>query len=177
MKRFEYSSVMQATVEQVWAFHDRPDILEILTPPWQPVEVVRREGGLGIGAESEFKLWLGPVPVTWLSRHVECAPPLVFADRQVQGPMAFWLHRHCFKALEPQSNAPGQMRLTDAIEYELPAGETTEPLLQSWIASRLTDMFAYRHRVTKLACEPVDPSRHSLVSATLNQRTAPAVGP
>ena len=154
MRRFEYSSIINATVETVWEFHARPDVLQILAVPWQPVEIVRREGGLGIGAESEFRLWLGLLPVTWLSRHVECEPPFLFVDEQVQGPMEFWLHRHRFEALG-QGNGDRQMRLTDAIEYELPAGEATEPLLEGWIASRLGDMFAYRHRVTKLACEPL----------------------
>lgn len=152
MKRFEYSTVIAAPVEQVWAFHDRPDVLKILTPPWQPVEVVRREGGLGVGAESEFRLWLGLLPVTWLSRHVACEAPFVFSDDQVQGPMAFWRHHHRFEEIT-EEGGPGRMRLTDAIEYELPAGEATEPLLAGWITARLGDMFAYRHRVTKLACE------------------------
>lgn len=146
--RFERSSLIRASVETVWDFHGRPDVLNILTPPWQPVEVVRREGGLGVGAESEFRLWLGPLPVTWLSRHVVCEPLVLFADEQVQGPMDSWLHRHRFEAA-----ADGQMRLTDSIEYELPAAQATEPLLEQWVEQRLSDMFAYRHRVTRLACE------------------------
>lgn len=148
MRVFERSTVINASVETVWAFHERADVLNILTPPWQPVQVVRRERGLGIGAESEFRLWLGPLPVTWLSRHVDCKPRSMFADVQVQGPMAAWLHRHHFEAL-----GLGQMRLTDAIEYALPAGQATEPLLERWVDQRLSDMFAYRHRVTRLACE------------------------
>ena len=68
---FTFSSQIDALVETVWAFYERPDILEILTPPWQPVQVVRREGGLGPGAISEFRLWLGPIPLTWLAYHTD----------------------------------------------------------------------------------------------------------
>jgi ligand-binding SRPBCC domain-containing protein len=155
MLKFVRAVEIAASIEQVWAFHDRPDILTLLTPPWQPVQVVRREGGLGLGAESEFRLWLGPWPVTWLARHVDCEPPFLFADEQVAGPMDYWLHRHRFEPL-----ADGQMRLTDEIDYALPAGGATEPWLERWVSARLNDMFAYRHRVTKLACEPLSPAQH-----------------
>ncbi|GFE68865.1 hypothetical protein CFPU101_14750 [Chroococcus sp. FPU101] len=62
MLRFELSSLINAPVETVWKFHERSDILQILTPPWQPVEIIRREGGLGVGAISEFRLWIGFIP-------------------------------------------------------------------------------------------------------------------
>jgi|GEM_PF-1907962 len=43
MLHFQYSSLINATVEEVWNFHEREDILKILTPPWQPVKMIRRE--------------------------------------------------------------------------------------------------------------------------------------
>ena len=54
MLHFKHFSIINAPVEVVWKFHERPDILQILTPPWQPVQVVRREGGLLAGAITEF---------------------------------------------------------------------------------------------------------------------------
>ena len=59
MLHFKYSSVINSSVENVWQFYERPDILQLLTPPWQPVKVIRREGGLGVGAISEFQINLG----------------------------------------------------------------------------------------------------------------------
>ncbi|MDB9378046.1 cyclase, partial [Nodularia sphaerocarpa CS-585A2] len=50
MLQFQHSSVINAPLEVVWKFHERPDILQLLNPPWQPVQVVRREGGLEAGA-------------------------------------------------------------------------------------------------------------------------------
>lgn len=155
MLNFSRAVEIAAPVERVWAFHDRSDILTILTPPWQPVQVVERSGGLGIGAESEFRLWLGPLPVTWRARHVACEPPFLFADEQVVGPMDHWLHCHRFEPL-----GDGRMRLTDEIDYALPAGQATEPLLEAWVGARLSDMFAYRHRVTRLACERLASEQH-----------------
>ncbi len=155
MLNFQRSVLINAPIKAVWAFHERPDILKILTPPWQPVQALRREAGvdgmLGLGAESEFRLWLGLVPVPWVARHVACDPPFLFADIQERGPMEHWLHRHRFESVNCANQV--QTRLTDDIEYALPAGTLTEPLLEQWVTSRLDDMFAYRHRVTKVACE------------------------
>lgn len=147
MRYFQYSSLINAPVEVVWHFHERPDVLSLLTPPWQPVEIVRRQGLLEVGAMSEFRIWLGLVPVLWRSRHSECLPYRVFTDRQESGPMAYWVHRHEFIAFE------GKTRLRDTIRYELVGGESTDFFIGWWIDMRLGDMFRYRHSVTQRYCE------------------------
>ncbi|XWK88142.1 MAG: SRPBCC family protein [Phormidium sp.] len=147
MLHFKYSSLIDAPVEVVWNFHERPDILQILTPPWQPVEIVRREGGLDVGAITEFRILLGPFPVRWVARHIECEKNRLFVDRQISGPMENWVHRHLFT----QEN--GKTKLTDQIDYEIPGGLIAELLLEWWVNARLTDMFRYRHEVTKRECE------------------------
>jgi ligand-binding SRPBCC domain-containing protein len=145
---FEKTSIIDASPEALWRFHERPDILQILTPPWQPVQIVRREGGLGVGAISEFRLWLGLIPVPWVAVHTECEPNHHFVDEQQTGPMASWRHRHQFEAQEGECT-----KLTDAIAFSLPGGQSVESLLDWWVNSRLSDMFDYRHRITKLHCE------------------------
>lgn len=147
MLNFQYSSIINADVTTVWQFHERPDVLELLTPPWQPVKVIKREGGLGVGAITEFRLMLLVIPVRWLAEHIECQPHKVFVDRQVKGPMQSWIHRHQFSA------EPEKTRLTDSIEYEIPGGWLAEFLLGWWVNSRLQEMFRYRHEVTKKECE------------------------
>ncbi|WP_341527708.1 SRPBCC family protein [Nostoc sp. UHCC 0302] len=147
MQHFKYSSVINAPVEVVWNFHERPDILQLLTPPWQPVQVLRREGGLDVGAITEFRLFLGPLPLTWLARHTEYEKYRLFTDEQISGPFESWIHRHEF---EPQN---GQTRLTDAISFSLPGGEITE-FISGWLVQvQLEAMFRYRHHVTKRECE------------------------
>lgn len=147
MLTFSASTSIDAPVQSVWAFHERPDILELLMPPWQPVRVIRREGGLEVGAIAEFEIKLLIFPVRWLARHVECDAPYLFVDRQVEGPMRSWLHRHEFTPIGDRT------RLTDTIRYELPGGWLAEWLLGAWVNARLRDMFRYRHRVTQEWCE------------------------
>jgi ligand-binding SRPBCC domain-containing protein len=144
---FEKNSIIDASPEVLWRFHERSDILQLLTPPWQPVQIIRREGGLGVGAISEFRLWIGIVPVQWIAVHTACEPNRYFVDEQKTGPMASWQHRHQFEAQGTQT------RLTDAIAFSLPGGQSVESLLDWWVNSRLSDMFDYRHRITKLHCE------------------------
>lgn len=147
MLNFKYSSLIDAPVEVVWQFYERLDILQLLTPPWQPVTIVRREGGLGVGAVSEFRLSLAGIPVRWVATHIECEPNRLFVDKQTEGPMESWVHRHEFVAEN------GKTRLTDAIAYEIPGGWLAESLLGWWVESRLTDMFRYRHQVTQDRCD------------------------
>jgi ligand-binding SRPBCC domain-containing protein len=145
---FSYSSLINAPVEAVWRFYEREDILQILTPPWQPLEIVRREGGLGVGAVSEFRIWLGIFPVTWIARHSECEPYRYFVDRQEVGPLAFWVHRHEFDA-----GSGGTTRLTDSIEYRVTENEIVNSGLSGWVNARLHDMFRYRHEATRRELE------------------------
>ena len=147
MLNFKYSSLIDAPVETVWQFHERQDILQLLTPPWQPVTIVRREGGLAVGAISEFRISLAGIPVRWIAKHTQCETNRLFVDEQTDGPMESWIHRHEFT---PEN---GQTRLTDAIAYELPGGDFAEFILGWWVEARLKDMFRYRHRVTKTQCE------------------------
>ncbi|NJK37433.1 MAG: SRPBCC family protein [Oscillatoriales cyanobacterium RM2_1_1] len=147
MLHFQYDSLVNAPLETVWQFHERSDILQLLTPPWQPVKVVRREGGLGIGAITEFLILLGPIPIRWLAVHTECDRPYLFTDEQQKGPMESWVHRHQF------STEQGQTRLRDVITFAIPGGWLVEQCLGWWVKQRLEDMFRYRHQVTKQECE------------------------
>ncbi|MEC4881027.1 MAG: SRPBCC family protein [Scytonema sp. PMC 1070.18] len=147
MLHFKYSSVINASVEVVWKFHERPDVLQMLNPPWQPVQVLRREGGLGTGAITEFRLFLGPLPLRWLARHTEYEEYRLFTDEQISGPFDSWVHRHIF---QPEN---GSTRLTDEVSFSIPGGQPVE-LISGWLVQvQLEAMFRYRHYVTKRECE------------------------
>lgn len=147
MLHFQYTSLIDAPVALVWEFHQRPDALQILTPPWQPVTVQRREGGLEIGGIFELAIGLRPLSWRWVARHTECIPYQLFTDEQIEGPLEFWVHRHQFTCEN------GKTRLTDAIRFGLPGGEGVESLLAEWADARLGDMFCYRHEVTQRECQ------------------------
>jgi ligand-binding SRPBCC domain-containing protein len=135
---FEYSSSFACTVERLWAFHERPDVIRILTPPFTPMRIIRQQGGLEVGSEKEFALGLWPLEKLWLARHVEYQRGVLFADLQVKGPFRYWLHRHHFTA---EGNGS---RLTDRVEYEFYGG----PLLDGFVRWQLGILFRHRHAAT-----------------------------
>lgn len=147
MLYFTHSSIINAPVEVVWKFHERQDILQLLTPPWQPVQVLRREGGLNEGAITEFKLFIGLLPLTWLARHTDFEQYRLFTDVQISGPFESWVHRHEF------TEEDGKTRLTDNISYSMPGGDGVE-FVSGWLIQlQLEAMFRYRHFITKRECE------------------------
>jgi ligand-binding SRPBCC domain-containing protein len=147
MLHFKYSSIINAPVEVVWKFHERPDILQLLTPPWQPVQVIRREGGLAVGAITEFRLFIGVLSFTWVARHTEYEEYRLFTDRLISGPFDYWNHQHKFA---PEGN---KTRLTDEISFAIPGGQPVE-FVSGWLVqAQLEAMFRYRHQVTKQECE------------------------
>jgi ligand-binding SRPBCC domain-containing protein len=72
----------------------------------------------------------------------------MFADRQVDGPFAYWYHRHLFS-----DDGQGGTILRDEVDYRLPLGLLGERLGQRFVESRLKKMFDYRHLITKQIVE------------------------
>jgi len=146
MPRFVYSSIIPAPVARVFAFHEQPDALERLTPPFAPARVIRRTGGILPGAIVELEVPLGPFKTRWLARHTEYEKDRLFADVQDHGPFRRWVHHHRF---EPVS--PNECRLTDDIDFSLPGGPLID-FLGAWFARlQLRRMFRYRHEATRRA--------------------------
>ncbi len=143
MQHFEHSSWIDAPVEEVFAFHERPDALEKLTPPGQRVELVSRKGGLETGARVELRIHLGPFSMRWLALHVDYEKNRLFVDDQIRGPFRRWIHRHQFSVERDGT------RLTDSVDFELPGGRMVELFLGPLVQNQLKKMFEYRHDVTR----------------------------
>lgn len=145
MPIFVFSSVIPAPVEKVFAFHESPDALERLTPPWQPAQVLLKDHGLQVGARVELLVPLGPFKARWYARHTRYEKNRLFEDVQESGPFRRWVHRHEFEAIDGSTT-----RLTDRIDFSLPGGPLAD-FFGGWFARiQLRRMFAYRHKVTRL---------------------------
>jgi ligand-binding SRPBCC domain-containing protein len=145
---FVKESLIRATPERVFAFHERRDALRMLTPPWETSRVVRAARISEVGSEAVVETRLfRVVPVRWVARHTKYDPPRSFEDVQERGPFRRWRHRH---VITPH---PGGALLRDEIEYETPlgfVGKLAEPFL---VRPRLEKLFDYRHEVTRAWCE------------------------
>jgi ligand-binding SRPBCC domain-containing protein len=131
---------IDAPVETVFAFHERPDALALLSPTFPPLKVLRRTGGIGVGAEVDLKIG----PITWLARHTAFERNRVFVDEQSRGPFKRWVHRHEFEDL-----GHGRSRLTDRVSFELPGGRLVNLIAAPLVMIGLRRMFAHRHAVTR----------------------------
>lgn len=146
--RFLKESTIEASAEAVFAFHEAPDALARLQPPWQTTRIVQPPTSLEVGTRVVLEIKVGPLWRRIVAEHVAYEPGRMFADRMVEGPFPRWLHQHIVTPRGPQ-----RCVLTDDIEYELPLGLLGR-VLGGWIARRnLERMFEYRHRVTREACE------------------------
>jgi ligand-binding SRPBCC domain-containing protein len=146
--RFVQESLMRASPERVFAFHELPDALKRLTPPWEAARVIQPAQSLHVGSQAivETRI-LGFFKVRWVARHSVYDPPRMFEDVQVSGPFKTWRHRHI---IEPHALGA---TLRDEIEYEPPLGWVGAFAAPLFIVPRLRKMFEYRHRVTRQWCE------------------------
>jgi ligand-binding SRPBCC domain-containing protein len=141
---FVKSVVIAAPVAVVFAFHEREDALALLSPPFPPVRVVSRSGGIAAGARVDLRIG----PVRWLAIHTAYERHRLFVDEQMAGPFASWVHRHEFESIDAQTS-----RLTDHVRFTLPGGAAVNALFGSIVAWSLRPMFVHRHRITRRMCE------------------------
>lgn len=148
MPIFEKRTRIAASAARVFAFHERPDAHERLTPPWSNQRIVQRARSLEVGQRAIIELKIGPFKQTLIAEHTAYEPGRMFRDKQIQGPFARWEHTHL---VEPDGDDASF--LIDRVEYQLPLGILGQ-IGGGWYARRTLDrLFEYRHRVTKEICE------------------------
>ena len=145
---FVKESVIRASPERVFAFHELPDALQRLTPPWETSNIIQASPDLKVGSKAIIETRIfGLFPVRWVAEHTAYDPPHMFEDVQIEGPFRRWRHRHIIRP-----DAAGAV-LRDEIEYEAPLaflGQLAAPFV---IVPRLKRLFEYRHHVTREWCE------------------------
>ncbi|MFO0806110.1 MAG: SRPBCC family protein [Gemmataceae bacterium] len=149
--RYVKESRIAAPPEAVFRFHETPDALVRLIPPWENMEVAESAGSLLPGSKVVLRGRIGLVPIQWVAVHVEYDPPRLFADRQEAGPFVRWYHRHRFL-----DDGQGGTILRDEVEYQPPLGSVGRRLGGWLIRRKLERMFAYRHETTRRLIETGD---------------------
>ncbi|HEY2030088.1 MAG TPA: SRPBCC family protein [Myxococcales bacterium] len=144
--RFVHQSQIAAPPEAVFAFHEEPDALERLMPPWETATVVQPPASLLPGSRAVVRLRIGPLKLTWEALHTEYEKGVLFQDRMVRGPFKKWEHTH-----RMLPDGQGGTLLRDEVSYALPFFLLPGLPLVIW---RLRRMFRYRHAVTRAAFTP-----------------------
>lgn len=148
------ATLLPAPTAEVWAWHDSPDALTRLIPPWEKTIVVDPPTGLGPGVTVRLRTRV--FPGVWMdirAEHVEWDEGRWWIDEMRGGPFARWRHRHAFLPAprEEGDGGGGGCLMRDEIEYLPPLGflgRLVDPVL---IRPRLARMFDHRHAVVAAA--------------------------
>lgn len=141
---FTKRSRIPAPVELVFGWHTRPGALERLSPPWDPIKVIERKGGIEKGAQVVLQMKAGPIPYLWKAQHIDYVENQMFRDRQIHGPFASWTHTHLF-----ESDGPNACFLEDQIEFSLPFHPLGNFFGATFVHQKLEAIFQYRHTTLK----------------------------
>jgi uncharacterized protein (TIGR01777 family) len=124
-----FTDVVDARLDEVFAWHARPGAFARLAPPWVPARMASETASLRDG-RAVLAL---PGGMRWVARHDPATydPPRRFADELTSLPLAAvvpWRHVHEFAEA-----GPARTRVTDRVFTPVPA-------------ALLRPMFGYRHR-------------------------------
>ncbi len=137
---FTCSSHIDASAEEVFAWHTRPGALERLLPPWQKVRIIEQAGGIEAGGRVVLRFRQGPFVFRWHAVIDECRQGRLFVDRQVKGPFPHWVHSHRFL---PEEGAASTIE--DRVSYRLPMGPIGSFLGSRALKRWLKRVFRFRH--------------------------------
>ncbi len=143
MPTLTFKTRIEASAEDLFAWHARPGAFMRLAPPWAGVSLERFEG-IRDGQRAVIRIGAGPLRLRWVAEHHGYAEGRQFCDRQVEGPFRRWNHTH---RMEP--DGPDACHLVDHLDYELPLGSIGRALGGAMVRRELARQFAYRHAVTR----------------------------
>lgn len=147
-----FESVLPASVDEVWRFHDSAQALSALVPSGVSIEFLTESLKVENGAIHDFRLRRFGLPLRWTAQICDVEPPYRFTDVAIRCPFPVW--RHCHEFL-PQGE---ECLLRDTVEYR--------PMLflPGWLTDGLIRrMFVQRHAATR--------------AALLNKKAPPLQGP
>ncbi len=161
---FQRSVQLPVSVQEAFAYHERPGALLRLVPPWENVRIEQSDDSLEVGSRVVLLTRILGIPLRWTALHTRYEPPRLFCDHQESGPFRVWQHEHRF---EPVHSAPADLsdgadpsgtpvkaaepysKLTDTVQYQLPGALIGRLLGSSFARKTLERMFEYRHQTTR----------------------------
>ena len=148
MPVFTRSTLVPATPEKLFRFHENPHNLRRISPPGMRILDICAEETARPGAEFVMAVRQGPFTLRWVGCWESVDFPRLLVDTGVKCPFAVWRHEHIF---EPR---PGGTLLTDRVEFRLPwalGGPIGDLVCRLAVFPR---MFALRHEATRGFFEP-----------------------
>jgi len=138
----EQRQVIAGALPEVFAFFNRPENLERLTPPWLNFRILgSTDQEVRQGTRIRYRLRLNGIPLTWESLISRYEENVLFVDEQLRGPYRRWVHLHGFREV------PNGVEVSDRVEYALPFGALGDVVHALIVRRQLGTIFGYRRRV------------------------------
>jgi ligand-binding SRPBCC domain-containing protein len=138
----EFETMVDCSVEKLFAFHADTENLALITPPGITVEILKLETPLKEGNEAELKIRKGIFLFVWKLVFENVTYPNLIVDCAIRSPFKSFRHEHHFIRVNG-----GHSLLRDRVTFSLPLWPLSLPLV--WFIKRdMEKMFSYRHRQT-----------------------------
>ena len=142
---FRAETVIEAGIDEVYAFHENPHNIGQISPGWQRVEVLNAQPRAVAGERFAMRIvFFGLLPMTWEGVWEAADAPNLLMDGIVHGPFASWRHRHMFRALDS-----GRTLMTDHVQYAFFRGWLGKLFGETVGRLQFRMMFADRHARTR----------------------------
>ncbi len=144
MHTFERSILIHAPIESVFHFHDNPENLLKISPPDVKVKLVSATpAGKGQRVVLDVTQF-GFFKSRWEAEITVYEPPFKMVDVLHKSPFHSWKQTRLFEKISDT-----ETRLTDRVEYELPADAISGFFAGRFIEREIEKMFAFRQKKTK----------------------------
>lgn len=142
MQSLDRSTVVNASLEEVWDFFSNPANLNRITPPNMSFEIQTDLTGVRMYAGMIIQYKVRPVaniPMRWTTEITQAEDHRFFVDEQRFGPYRFWHHQHHFESLDEHRTT-----MRDILHYKVGYGPVGALMNRLYIQNRLEEIFDYR---------------------------------
>lgn len=138
--KIETVQLVNASLDECWAFFSSPQNLQKITPNDMGFEITDFDNkSVYPGQVIQYKVSpLFGIKLSWMTVITAVKDKAYFIDEQRFGPYTLWHHKHFFEA-----TATGT-KMTDVVHYALPLGFLGKIMNTLVVKNKLKEIFDYR---------------------------------
>jgi hypothetical protein len=143
MHRFESATVLTADQIDVFHFHENPENIRKISPPFLRIPELHANPVAREGEKFTLHLRVFGVPILWRGEWAQVVSPALLLDTASIFPFRTWRHEHRFVSRGAETE------MIDVVIYQLPWGIFGRLLGATVFRMLLVAMFVGRHQATR----------------------------